>query len=327
MRRRIAIVVVLLLVAGGGYAAWRYLNPAADAKRLTLYGNIDVRQVDLAFKVAGRIEKLAVDEGDAVKQGQVMASLEKSYFDDDIRLEQARVGGLEATLLKLKNGSRPEEIAQARAGLAERKANQTNAQETYGRQSSLVRQEVTSRQNFDNAAMALRTAEAQVNSAQANLDLVLAGPRIEDIDAAQAALDAEKAQLLTMERKRTDADLMAPSDGIILTRAREAGAIVQPGETVFTLTLNSPVWVRAYVDERDLGRVRPGMAVAVHTDAGKSYKGTIGFISPLAEFTPKSVETPELRTDLVYRLRIIVGDADQGLRQGMPVTVVPEAAK
>jgi HlyD family secretion protein len=329
MRRRIVPIVVLLIVLGGGVFAWRYFKAESASHDLTLYGNVDVRQVDLSFKVAGRIATLAVDEGDQVKQGQVLASLDKSYFDDDLRLGQARIATLAANLLKLENGSRPEEIEQARAVLAERRASFANAQITFARQQELVRTNVTSRQNFDNAAMALHTAQAQVNSAQASLDLVLAGPRREDIAAAQAQLDAEKAQFVATQRRFIDADLVAPSEGIVLTRAREAGAIVQPGETVFTLTLNRQIWVRAYVGERELGRVTPGMKVAIHTDtrSGKTYRGTVGFISPLAEFTPKSVETPELRTDLVYRLRIVVADADSGLRQGMPVTVTSADAR
>jgi HlyD family secretion protein len=328
MRRRIVPIIVVLIVLGGGFFAWRYFRAEGAAQNLTLYGNVDVRQVDLSFKVAGRIAALAVDEGDPVKQGQVLASLDKSYFDDDLRLGQARVATLAANLLKLQNGSRPEEIAQARAALAERKASFANAQITHARQQELVRTNITSRQNYDNAAMALHTAEAQVNSAQAALDLVLAGPRQEDIAAAQAQLDAQKAQLIETRRRFADADLVAPSDGIVLTRAREAGAIVQPGETVFTLTLNRQVWVRAYVGERELGRVTPGMKVTILTDTagGKTYRGTVGFISPLAEFTPKSVETAALRTDLVYRLRIVVADADSGLRQGMPVTVTSAVA-
>jgi HlyD family secretion protein len=329
MRRRIAIPIVLvLLLAAAVFGYWHFYAGRPATTSFALYGDIDVRQVDLSFKVAGRIAKLAVDEGDAVKRGQVMASLEKSYFEDDIRLQQARIATEAANLLKLHNGSRPEEIAQARAVLAERKANLANAQITYSRQEELLRTRVTSQQNYDNAAMTLHTVQAQTNSAQAALDLVLAGPRQEDIAAAQAQLDAEKAQLIETQRRLADADLTAPNDGIILTRARERGAIVQPGETVFTLTLSEPVWVRAYVGERDLGRVRPGMKVAVHNDAagGKVYHGSIGFISPLAEFTPKSVETTALRTDLVYRLRIIVSDADAGLRQGMPVTVAIDEA-
>jgi HlyD family secretion protein len=326
MRRLVVIIAVLLVVIGGGYFAWRHLTAAAAPQPLKLYGDIDIRQVDLSFKVAGRIAKLKVDEGDRVNRGQVLASLERSYFDDDLRLEQARLAALAANLRKLKNGSRPEEIEEARAELAQRKASLANAQINFARQQDLLRSRVTSQQNYDNAAMTLHTADAQVKSVQAALDLVIAGPRREDIDAAEAQFDTEKAQLIEMERRLADADLVAPNDGVVLTRAREEGAIIQPGETVFTLTLDRPVWVRAYVDERDLGRVRPGMRLLIHTDAagGKLYHGSVGFISPLAEFTPKSVETPALRTDLVYRLRVVVSDADQGLRQGMPVTAIPD---
>ena len=326
MKRIVVAIAALLVVTGGGYLRWRQLTASAAPERLELYGDIDVRQVDLSFKVAGRIARLHVDEGDRARRGEVLASLEQSYFDDDLRLEQARLAALAANLLKLKHGSRPEEIAEARAALAERKASLANAEINFARQHDLLRSHVTSQQNYDNAAMTLHTADAQVKSAQAALDLVIAGPRREDIDAAEAQFDTEKAQLVEMERRRADADLVAPSDGIVLTRAREAGAIVQPGDTVFTLTLDRPVWVRAYVDERDLGRVTPGMRLVIRTDAagGKLYHGAVGFISPLAEFTPKSVETPALRTELVYRLRVIVSDADRGLRQGMPVTAIPE---
>jgi HlyD family secretion protein len=327
MRRRIISIIVLLIVVAAGFLVWREFGGESSKRGLTLYGDIDVRQVDLSFKVAGRIAKLDVDEGDAVKAGQVLASLDKRYFDDDVRLQQAHVDAAAANLLKLHNGSRPEDIEQAKAALAERKANLANAEITFARQSALLRSHVTSQQNFDNAEMASNSARAQVQSAQAALNLVVAGPRSEDIVAGQAQLDTEKAQLIEVKRRLTDAELVAPNNGVILTRAREEGAIVQPGETVFTLTLTKPVWVRAYVDERDLGRIKPGMAMLIHTDTpgGRVYRGSVGFISPLAEFTPKSVETPELRTDLVYRLRIIVSDADSGLRQGMPVTVTPAA--
>jgi HlyD family secretion protein len=329
MRRRIIPILILLIAVGGGVLAWRLWHAGQPAARVTLYGDVDVRQVDLAFKVAGRISRLAVDEGDRVKRGQVLGTLDKSYFDEDIRLQQARIAGQSANLLKLQHGSRPEEIAQARAALAERTANLANAQTTYSRQEHLLRTRVTSQQSYDNAAMTLHSAQALSNSARAALDLVVAGPRREDIAAAQAQLDAEQAQLAQTRHRLADSDLVAPDDGIVLTRAREQGAIVQPGETVFTLTLDRQVWVRAYVGEPELGRVRPGMKVAIHTDAaaGKVYHGAVGFISPLAEFTPKSVETTALRTDLVYRLRIIVADADAGLRQGMPVTVALDDAR
>jgi membrane fusion protein YbhG len=329
MRRRLVAILVVLVLIGGGYYAWQRLHHAGATPRLVLYGDVDVREVDLAFKVGGRIAKLDVDEGDRVTRGEVLASLDQVYFTDDIRLQQARVAAAAANLLKLEHGSRPQEIEQAHAELAARQANLANAEITFARQNHLLEARVTSQQSYDNAKMALNSAAAQVASAKAAYDLVVAGPRTEDIAAAEAQRDAEAAQLVEMRRRLADADLVAPNAGIVLTRAREAGAIVQPGETVFTLTLDSPVWVRAYVDERDLGRVRPGMKAVIHTDTigGHPYHGTIGFISPLAEFTPKSVETPALRTDLVFRLRIVVGDPDDGLRQGMPVTVTfPDAA-
>jgi membrane fusion protein YbhG len=323
MRRRLIPILILALLIGGGYYAWQRYHRNGAERPLMLYGNVDVRQVDLAFKVGGRIAKLDVDEGDRVTHGEVLASLDKVYFTDDIHLEQAKVEAAAANLLKLKNGSRPQEIEQARADLQARQANLANAEITFDRQKHLLEARVTSQQNYDNAEMALNTARAQVAAAKAAYDLVVAGPRIEDIAAARAQLDAEQAQLVELKRRFDDADLVAPNAGIVLTRAREAGAIVQPGETVFTLTLNSPVWVRAYVDEPDLGRVHPGMTAEIHTDTigGHVYNGTVGFISPLAEFTPKSVETPALRTDLVFRMRIIVSDPDDQLRQGMPVTV------
>ena len=150
-----------------------------------------------------------------------------------------------------------------------------------------------------------------------------AGFRIEDIDAARAQLAEREAALQVAERQLADADLIAPGPGVVLSRVREVGAIVAAGETVFVLSLTDPVWVRSYVSEVDLGRVRPGMEVSVKIDTpgAPPLKGRIGFISTAAEFTPKTVETQELRTALVYRIRIIVHDAGDILRQGMPVTV------
>jgi HlyD family secretion protein len=323
MKRRIAIVVVLLLVLGGGWYFGRgYLAPRHDDNGLVLFGNVDVRQVDLSFKVDGRIMKMAVDEGDAVKPGQLLASLDKTYFQNDLAVAKARQAAQAANVAKLEHGSRPEEIAQAKATVALYRTTTELNQQTFDRQAQLVKEGNTSRQNYDNAIAALRQSQAQLNVGEQASRLVEAGPRKEDIDAARAQLALEDANVTVGERKLQDADLMAPSAGVILTRAQEPGAIVAAGTPVFALTITSPVWVRAYVGEPDLGRIHPGMRAEVTTDAapGKIYRGTIGFISPVAEFTPKSVETRELRTDLVYRLRIVVENPDDGLRQGMPVT-------
>jgi HlyD family secretion protein len=322
--RRRWVVLVLLFGVGVGAAVWYVLaGEAEDQTRLVLQGNIDVRQVTLSFKVDGRIESLAVDEGDTVKTGDVLAVLDRRYFDDELRLARARRDNAAANLARLENGSRPEEIAQARAQLGQQEATLERVRQDHVRGQELVRTRAMPQEEFDLREAALREAEARVKYARETLRLADIGPRQEDIDAARAMLASEEAALIQSERRRADSQLIAPGDGVILTRARERGAIVQPGETVFTLTLTSPVWVRTYVGERDLGLIRPDMPATVTTDSmpGRPYAGRIGFISPTAEFTPKTVETRELRTDLVYRLRVVVDNPDGGLRQGMPVTV------
>ncbi len=320
---RIAAAAVLIVLAGAGYWVYSATRARGDATHLVLQGNIDVRQVNLAFKVDGRIASLEVDEGDHVQAGQLVATLDKKYFDDDLRIAHARRDNAAATLARLEHGSRPEEIASAKAQSAEQRASLQRAQQDYDRAERLVDHGAVSRETFDQSKTALAEAEARLKATEESERMAVIGPRKEDIDAARASLAAEEAGVIQSERRLTDSELFAPSNGIILTRAREKGAIVAPGETVFTLTLASPVWVRTYVNEPDLGRIHAGMAATVTTDSApdKEYHGKIGFISPTAEFTPKTVETRELRTNLVYRLRVIVDNPDNGLRQGMPVTV------
>jgi HlyD family secretion protein len=319
------VLAVVAIVAGlGGGASYHYFTYLPrDESHLILQGNIDVRQVNLSFKVDGRIETLAVDEGDPVKAGQIIATLDKRYFYDALRVERAKRDNLAAVLARLEHGSRPEEIAQARAQLAQQQANLTMARANLKRGMELKDSGGISKEELDVRRENVAVGEANVKFAEQALRLAEIGPRQEDIEAARAQLHQQEAVVIQAERRLADSDLIAPNDGIILTRAREKGAIVQPGETVFTLTLSSPVWVRTYVNERDLGRVRPNMAAEVRTDSApdKIYLARIGFISPTAEFTPKTVETRELRTDLVYRLRVVVDNPDGGLRQGMPVTV------
>jgi HlyD family secretion protein len=165
--------------------------------------------------------------------------------------------------------------------------------------------------------------KAQLASAQANLDLENAGWRVEDIEAARAQVDTARANVQSAQLNLSDCQLVAPTDGYIITRTLEPGAIVAAGTNAYSMCLYSPVWIRTYIDERDLGRIYPGMKALVYTDTNPNqpYEGQIGFISPIAEFTPKTVETRELRTDLVFRLRVIIQNPDRYLRQGMPVTV------
>jgi HlyD family secretion protein len=229
----------------------------------------------------------------------------------------------------LQAGYRAEEIAQARALVREREVTLENAQRIFKRQTDLLDTRAVSQQDHDDAEARFREAEARMNSSREQLSLLQAGYRKEDVAQAKADLARAEAAMAISELRLRDAALAAPTNGVILTRAGEPGAVVQAGATVLTVSLSQPVWVRAYVSEPDLGRIHPGMPMEVMTDSrpDKPYRGQVGYVSPRAEFTPRNVETPELRTSLVYRLRIIVDNPDEGLRQGMPVTVRPAGSK
>ncbi|OYY91521.1 MAG: secretion protein HlyD [Sphingomonas sp. 28-66-16] len=325
---RLALVAALIaLVVTGALTRGFGLIGRKPADTLTLYGNVDIRQVDLGFRVPGRIAAIPFDEGARVPAGAVLATLDPRPLGDKLASAEAKVAAAEAELAKRRAGSRPQEVATAAADLAQRQAVLAGARDDYERRKPLIETGAVSQALFDQTKAAYAAAQANVRAAQQALSLQRAGSRREDITAAEAQLALARAERDTVRTDIADAKLRAPSAGVLLSRAREPGAIVGAGETVFTLTIDRPMRVRAYVAEPDLGRIRPGMAVEVSTGAGRRrYHGTIGYISPTAEFTPKTVETENLRTDLVYRLRIIVTDPDDGLRQGQPVTViVPDA--
>lgn len=326
--RLLGVALVLVLAAVGGYL---YRQRAADDPNaaLTLSGNVDVHQVELAFRVTGRIAGMKAQEGDKVGAGETLAQLDRVPFATDVAAAEADVDQARAQLAKLQRGFRKEEIAEARAAVAQRAADLDNARVTLKRQQELVAAGLVTRQQIDDASARVEQSEAQLASAREQLKLELRGSRIEDIDTQKAVLAAAVARLAKAQTALSDTTLLAPSNGIISVRAREPGAIVQAGQTVYTLTLNDPVWIRAYVPQPRLGRIKPGMTVGITIDSmpGKRYEGTVGFISPDAEFTPKTVQTDQVRDDLVYRVRVIATDPDDVFRQGMPVTVLVPAAK
>jgi HlyD family secretion protein len=291
---------------------------------LRLYGNVDIREVNLGFRVSGRILEVLRDEGDEVKAGEILARLDDEPYRRDAEQSRGQVGSLQAHLQMLEAGNRPQEIAQARALVREREVSSSNAQRIYKRQEELLGSKAVSIQERDDAEAAYHEADARLKSAREQLNLLEAGFRAEEIAQARADLARAQAALASTELHVQDTVLKAPADGVVLTRAQEPGAILQPGTTVLTVSLKRPVWVRAYVNEPDLGRIHPGAKVKVYTDTrpANPYSGQVGYISPRAEFTPKNVETTELRTSLVYRLRVVVDNPDDALRQGMPVTVV-----
>ncbi|RJX25676.1 MAG: secretion protein HlyD [Desulfurivibrio sp.] len=319
-------VIFLLLIPVLVAAAFIYRNLPDNQTatgELTLYGNVDIRKVDLGFRVSGRIAEVLVEEGDRVQAEQILARLDQAPYEDELQLAQAREAQAAAMLKKMEVGTRPQEIAQAEALVRERQATEKNLQTEYQRLKNLSDSGAVSRQSFDNVSAALDEARARLATAREGLHLSREGFRSEDIEAARAELQAATARLAGARTRLADTEIKAPQEGTILTRVEEAGAIVGSGQTVLTLSLDTPLWIRAYVEEPDLGRVYPGMPARIFTDSApdRPYAGQVGFISPEAEFTPKSVQTEELRTRLVYQLRIIADNPDRGLRQGMPVTV------
>lgn len=325
-RRKWLIGLAALVVIGGaaGYVYFYYWDSEQAASRdIVLYGNVDIREADLAFNVAGRVESLRVEEGDKVQKGQLLATLEPETYEADVEAAKARVAAQQATLNRLLAGSRPEEIKQARENVRALRAQLELAQATLKRTEELATDRFAPFQKLDEDRARVRGLEAQLSAAGEALSLMVQGPRAEDIAAARAQLRALQAESALALQRLDYTKLFAKDRGVVRTRVVEPGAVVAANTPVFTVALSDPVWVRTYISEPQLGKIRPGMPARVFTDSspGRAYDGWVGFISPVAEFTPKTVETTELRTSLVYRLRVYVKDPDNSLRQGMPVTV------
>lgn len=314
------LLSLIALIGGGLFYYW--LPPPKSY--LFLHGNVDIRQVELGFRVGGRILSMRYEEGDYVKKDAYLAELDPVPFQNDVNNQKALFEEAQANFNKFKTGSRPEEIQQAQALVKQREASFTNAEINLHRQEDLVKRGLASKQAFDDASTQMKEAQAQLKSAQEGLSLTTQGFRIEEIMAAKAALEAAQARLSIAQTNLADTKLLAPEPGTILTRIKEPGAVIAAGTPVYALTLNQPVWVRSYVTEIDLGRIKPGMKAWIYTDTypNQPLEGQIGYISPQAEFTPKNIETKELRSDLVYRIRVTANDPTGKLRQGMPVNVL-----
>lgn len=324
------IILIVLFLAAVAAAGWWYMNRQPASDDLVLTGNVDLRQVNLAFNGSERIEAVLVEEGARVQKGQLLARMETSRLVPQVAQAEAQVAAQQATLTRLRNGNRPEEVAQGRANLASAKADALNAQQQYERQATLLQRAVASQQALDQAKAAADVAQAKVDATQKALDLLIAGTRPEDIAQAEAQLRGTKAQLALLRKQLADAELKSPVDGIIRSRLMEAGEMAAPTKPVFSLAVLDPKWVRAYVSETRLAHVRIGMRAKVSIDSFPDHPldGWIGFISPIAEFTPKTVQTEELRTSLVYEVRVYTNDPDNILRMGMPATVrlLPDAS-
>ncbi|KXW56463.1 efflux RND transporter periplasmic adaptor subunit [Ferrovum sp. PN-J185] len=317
------VYIGLVIIIAIGLSFYWINRPKQENNTITLYGNIDIRQVQAAFYDSGRITAIQVQEGDSIKKGQLLAKLDPIRFQEAVKQNEALVATQQQILTRLLNGSRPEEIEQARADVASAKANLINTRISYERQKELVKKQYVPKQNVDNSLAALNTAKANFDRAQQTLKLSLEGPRKEDIEAARQQLQAYQSQLAIAKQELIDTNLYALEDGIVQSRILEPGDMVSPQTPVFTLALDNPIWARVYLPEKSLGFIHPGMEAQVYTDSfpNHAFLGWVGFISPTSEFTPKNVETTELRTELVYRVRIYACNTNHQLRLGMPVTV------
>ncbi len=276
MKKKIIALVLIILIAGLCVFFYNKSDKKEISNELTLFGNIEIRQVDLSFQVSGLVSELLKEEGDTVKKGELIAVMDESDYDANFKRAAAEV---DRTI-----------------------AIQKDATDKYNRYAPLGVDDTITKQEIESLYNAQNKAKADYKAAVANKDYI------------------------NNQLKYTK--LYAPEDGTIMVRVVEPGSNVQKGQPVYTMAKTNPVWVRAYINEKDLGNIKYGQKVNVYTDTtnpntGKKreYKGQIGYISPVAEFTPKTVQSTDTRTDLVYRIRVYINNVDEYLRQGMPVTI------
>ena len=324
--KRLILVAGVIVIVISVLSAWWWNGRESASTVLALYGNVDLRQVQLSFNNSERIAAVMAQEGDRVKEGQLLARLDTSRLEPQLAQAEAQAAAQRHIVKRLRSGSRPEEIAQARANVQSAQADLANARQQYERWRSAA--EISAgravrQQDVDNAKTAVQVAESKLAVVEKSLDLAIAGPRREEIDENEERLKALEAQARVLRQQLKDAELIAPVDAVVRTRVMEPGEMASPQRPVFSLAITDPKWVRAYIAAVDLGKISQGLRAAVSVDSfpGRRFEGWIGFISPVAEFTPKSVQTEELRSSLVYEVRVFVKDPADELRLGMPASV------
>jgi HlyD family secretion protein len=383
MKKRLPILL-LLVAAGGGYWYWQSQQAAATSNRIQVSGNLELTQVDLSFKTPGRLIELNVREGQWVKKGDVIARLDASQLDQqkardiasvsaaqsqyqqlqtsieyqratlesDVAARRAEVNTAQAHLDDLLAGSRPQEIAQAQTAVTDSKVANDLAKADWERAQTLHAREDISTSQFDQAKSKLDSTTAQVKMAEQKLNLVMEGPRKEEIAGARAQvaranaavktaeasaidlrrkqeqltgqkaeIDRNKAQVGITDAQLSDTTIIAPIDGVVLVKAAEAGEVIAAGSTIVSLGDLDHPWLRAYINEADLPRIHLGDKAKLTTDAPgkKVYDGKVSFIASEAEFTPRQIQTKEERVKLVYRIKIDVDNSSHDLKNNMPI--------
>jgi HlyD family secretion protein len=330
MKPNLRVIVPLLVVVIAALIVVPILRRAGERGRLTASGTVEATEAQLGFQVPGRIDSIRVREGDAARAGDALAALDRVEATARRQQTAAALASARAQLDELVRGSRPEEVAQARAGHDAARQRLADAQRDFDRAQELLRTQVVSQQTFDKAKTALDVARAQADQAAEQQRLVVSGPRRERIEAARAQAAQAEAALRAADAGLANMVIRAPFDGVVTVRHREPGEIVPAGSPVVSLMDRSDRWVRIYVSESRIGAVRIGQAASITSDTfkGRTYPGQVVYVSSEAEFTPKNVQTSEERVKLVYAVKVrITGDAAYELKPGMPADVRLTLAK
>lgn len=383
MIKKVAVLALLVLIAGAGLVFYLKRDSRGPAGSIIVSGNIELTQVDIAFKTPGKLIERTVDEGDPVKKGQVVARLDenqllaqrdretaalnsalaqlaqaetalawqKETLAADLAQRQADLSASQARLRELKTGSRPQEIQSAKAAVSAAEAEYERASRDWNRAQTLYQNDDISTAQYDQFRSRWEAAEAALKQAREHQALVLEGPRSEQIDAAAAQvekaralvrmaesnkleikrreqeiafrrseIERAKANLAVIATQLDDTRATSPVDGIVLVKAADVGEVVAAGTPILTVGDIDHPWLRAYINETDLGRVKIGGRAKITTDSfpGKVYEGRISFISSEAEFTPKQIQTADERVKLVYRIKIDVENPNRELKSNMP---------
>ncbi|MBF7065424.1 HlyD family efflux transporter periplasmic adaptor subunit [Aliarcobacter butzleri] len=321
MKKKLTIALIILLISFISYKIYSNIF-LKNENNLTFYGNIDTRTVNVGFRFLGKIENITKDEGEIVKKDEFLVKLDTASLEKSLEELNEKIFASKLELSKLQTGYRQEEILEAKAAMEEAIENLNKTKDTYNRQANLFKTKSTSEENFTISQLNYKQALATLDKAKALYELRKNGYRDEDIKIQESNLKSLEIQAEKLKIDLNDSVIKAPVDGVILTRFKEIGAITNAGESILEIAKTDEFWVRAYIDEKNLGNIKPGLKMSIQTDSrSENYEGVIGFISPVAEFTPKNIETQELRADLVYSFRVIIKNPDDKIRQGMPVTL------
>jgi HlyD family secretion protein len=318
--KRILLIVVIVVVIGGLLYTFFTRDKKEGNDFIKVSGNIEATEVDVGFKISGRIVSRFFEEGDWVDQGKVLAKLDDEDLRNRLEVARATMMSAQARLSKLLAGSRPEEIREAEANLNQARFDMENKETQYERMKSLFEKRVIPKETLDNAEAVFKIAKASYQKATENYLLVKEGPRKEDIEDARAQVEQARASVKLNETQLGYTTIYSPISGVVLVKSGEIGEVVNPGTSIVTLADIKNIWLKAYIPETDLGKVRWGQEVIVTTDLHpkKEYRGKVSFISSQSEFTPKQIQTEKERVNLVYRIKVDIPNPDRELKPGMP---------